>query len=80
MRRLTAAIVARHANLSSRQHVLRPMELGSGTNGHHVEGFEHQMMGLYKERKACATSLATITAGKQDLVSIEWHKFPLAVY
>lgn len=26
---LIAAIVARHVNLSSRQHVLRPMELGS---------------------------------------------------
>jgi hypothetical protein len=48
MRGLTAAIVARHADLSSRQHVLRRMGLGSGTNGHHVEGFGHQMMGVYR--------------------------------
>jgi hypothetical protein len=50
MRRLTAAIVARHVKLSSRHPVLRRMGLGSGTNGHRVEGFEHQMMGVCRNR------------------------------
>jgi hypothetical protein len=37
-------IVARLVSLSSRQRVLHPMQLDSGRIGHHVEGFEHQMM------------------------------------
>lgn len=52
MRRLTATIVARHVNLSLRSHALCPMEFGSGTNGHHIEGLEHQMMGVYRNGRA----------------------------